>query len=236
MYPYRYIKKTPRQLRIPWVLPYILLGSGVVILLWTLWPMASFTLFTAPRISKVISPIPEAYAANTQKNTSDYIQGVSKSLYTDPNMWFPAKPQRRVVTKVNSYTISVPALKIEDALTVISGDDLDKSLIHYGGTGLPGEYGNTVIFGHSTLPHFFRPDNYHSIFSTLPTIEVGDEVFVTYDNVTYRYIVFDKTITEPDDLSPLEQRYDDSYLTLITCVPPGTYIQRLNVKARLQKI
>jgi len=39
----------------------------------------------------------------------------------------------------------------------------------------------------------------------------------------------------PRDLSILAQRYDDSYLTLITCVPPGTYFKRLIVRARLAK-
>jgi len=40
---------------------------------------------------------------------------------------------------------------------------------------------------------------------------------------------------EPEDLSILEQRFDDSYLTLVTCVPPGTYLRRLVVRARLVK-
>ena len=105
-----------------------------------------------------------------------------------------------------------------------------------GGTGLPGEYGTAVVFGHSTLPQFFSPTNYKTIFSLLPTLTIGDEIFVTYDGVQYRYIIFEMVITDPTDLSSLEQRFDDSYLTLITCVPPGTYWKRLNVRARLERI
>ena len=120
---------------------------------------------------------------------------------------------------------------------VIAGDDLGKSLIHYGGTGLPGEYGNTVIFGHSTLPQLFRGiQDYHAVFATLPTIKEGSEVLVTYDGVTYTYKVYDKVVVEPTDLTPLEQRFDDSYVTLVTCVPPGTFLYRLNVKAKLVRI
>ena len=114
---------------------------------------------------------------------------------------------------------------------------LFRSLIHYGGTGLPGEYGNTVIFGHSTLPQLFRgTKDYHAVFATLPSIKNGTDILITYDGVKYRYIVYDKVVVEPTDLTPLEQQFDDSYLTLVTCVPPGTFLYRLNVKARLERI
>jgi sortase A len=157
----------------------------------------------------------------------------ASSDFTNANAWFPTSPQKKVVTPVNTYTLSIPKLKISDAMVTVAGDDLKVSLVHYGGTAFPGEYGNTVIFGHSTLPQFFNPKDYRTIFSTLPTMKVGDEIDITYDGISYMYKVFDMTVSEPSDLSALEQKFDDSYLTLITCVPPGTYWQRLHVKARL---
>jgi len=39
--------------------------------------------------------------------------------------------------------------------------------------------------------------------------------------------------TLPEDVSILEQYYDGEYLSLITCVPPGTYLRRLVVRAKL---
>jgi len=39
-----------------------------------------------------------------------------------------------------------------------------------------------------------------------------------------------------DKISVLEQKYDASYLTLVTCVPPGTYWKRLVVKAKLVQL
>ena len=56
---------------------------------------------------------------------------------------------------------------------------------------------------------------------------------ITYDGVAYRYVIYEMVVTDPNDLSVLEQRFDDSYITLVTCVPPGTYWKRLNVKAKL---
>lgn len=199
---------------------YLFILSGIVILFWALWPIVSFTLFTAPQFSGVISPVADAAAPD----------------YTNPNVWFPTSPQKKVVSKVTAYTLSIPKLKISDALVTISGDDLNKSLSHYGGTGLPGDYGTAVIFGHSVLPQFYNPASYKTIFSTLPTLKIGDEIFARFDGVQYRYVVYEMIVTESNDLAPLAQRFDDSYVTLITCVPPGTYWKRLNVRARLEKI
>ena len=110
-------------------------------------------------------------------------------------------------------------------------------LVHYSGTAIPPDSGTTVIFGHSTLPQFFRGiKEYKSIFATLPTIKIGVDIIFVYDGVSYTYRVFDKVVVEPNDLSPLEQHFDDSYITVVTCVPPGTYLYRLNVKARLVRI
>jgi sortase A len=217
---------------------------GVGLLGWVAWPIVSFSLFSAPLLRSVVTPLQQVSIGEDRNSDTvtrpvyaqDTVATGSQADYTNANMWFPTKPQKKVVSPVNSYTLSIPKLNIKDALVLIAGDDLDKSLIHYGGTGLPGDYGNGVIFGHSVLPQFFNPENYLTIFSTLPTIEEGDDIFIKYDGVTYRYQVKNLTVRDPSDLTALEQQYDDSYITLITCVPPGTYWKRLNVRARLISI
>lgn len=233
---YRYVKASPthhdspRKHRSLWSFVFII--SGVAILSWALWPIVSFVLLTAPQFSgTLVSPIQDGSSGIL----SPLVSAASPD-YTNPNVWFPAVPQKKVVSSVTAYTLSVPKLGIKDAYVIISGDDLNKSLIHYGGTGLPGQYGTAVIFGHSVLPQFYNPTNYKTIFSTLPTLKIGDEIFIRYDGVEYRYIVYEMIVTEGNDLTPLAQRFDDSYVTLITCVPPGTYWKRLNVRARLEKI
>jgi sortase A len=213
------------------VVSFLLMSIGAAVLVWAMWPIVSFTIITAPFLSAVVSPVGSVVAAPVIFAAT----GEGGADYTNPNIWFPTFPQKKIVAPVTVYSSSIPKLKIKDALVTIAGDDLNKSLIHYGGTGLPGEYGTTVIFGHSVLPQFFDPANYKTIFSTLPTIKIGDDIFINYDNITYRYQVYDMVVTEPNDLSSLEQKFDDSYLTLITCVPPGTYWKRLNVKAKLIK-
>jgi len=228
---YRYIKSVPsipRVSRGSRMLSFLLIALGGGILIWTFWPIVSFSMMSGV-FSEIVTPIQDgtAYAAyNINSNGGDL---------SNPNAWFPTSPQKKVVTPVNTYTLSIPKLKIQDALVTVAGDDLSVSLVHYGGTALPGEYGTTVIFGHSTLPQFYNPKTYKTIFSLLPSLKAGDEIHITYDGISYTYSVYDLAVTGPSDLSALAQRFDDSYLTLVTCVPPGTYWQRLHVFAKLDR-
>jgi sortase A len=229
---YRYVKSVPkirRSHRGVRVLSFLFIAMGVGILIWTFWPIVSFSMMSGDLFSEIVTPLQDgtAYAApNTNPPGGDL---------TNPNAWFPTSPQKKVVTPVNTYTLSIPKLKIQDAIVTIAGDDLGVSLVHYGGTALPGEYGNTVVFGHSTMVQLYNPKNYKTIFSLLPTLKSGDEINVTYDGISYKYIVYDLAVTAPSDLTAITQRFDDSYLTLVTCVPPGTYWQRLHVFARLAR-
>lgn len=232
---YRYVKAVRRPpVDRPKVVSYTLMSAGFMVILWTIWPIVSFFAVDQVIFAKTVSPLAEASGLREAARVIPLTGGTSS---TDPNTWFPTQPQKKVSAQVNSYTISIPTLGIDNATVIIAGDDLGKSLIHYGGTGLPGGYGNTVVFGHSTLPHFFKgAKDYKAIFSTLPSIKEGADIIIKYDGLTYRYQVVDKVVVDPTDLSPLEQRFDDAYLTLVTCVPPGTYLYRLNVKARLVQI
>lgn len=232
---YQYIKSYPKKpISRPVTVSYIMMGIGILIIGWTVWPIVSFFTFDQSLFTSTVSPVADVLAA---RPIAPVVLASSGDDLSDPNHWYPTKPQKKVVSPVNSYTLSIPRLNLFDATVVIAGDDLAKSLIHYGGTGLPGEYGNAVIFGHSTLPQFYKGvKDYHSIFATLPTVKIGDDIIIKLDGVTYNYEVYDKVVVEPTDLSPLEQRFDDSYITVVTCVPPGTYFYRLNVKARLKRI
>lgn len=233
---YRYIKSAPyvRQpkRKAARIVSYSVMGLGAAVLVWVLWPILSFSIINADLFASTVTPVSDT------KGTSPVVYAATNPIvggsdFTNANAWFPTSPQKKVVTPMNTYTITIPKLKIYGAVVTVAGDDLAKSLVHYGGTAIPGEYGNTVIFGHSTLPQFYDPKNYKTIFSLLPTLDIGGEIDISYDSISYRYKVFDRFVSAPSDLSALEQTFDDSYVTLITCVPPGTYWQRLHVKAKL---
>ncbi len=138
------------------------------------------------------------------------------------------------------FTISIPKLKIERAKVEINADSLnpDKALGHYRGTALPGEVGNTFIYGHSVLPMFYNPKNYKTIFATLNKLEPGDEIFVEYNGTVLTYNVESKRVVPTKEVKPLQEIkpkfLNESTLTLMTCTPPGTRLKRLLVTAVLQ--
>src|SRR3990167_2455911 len=252
---YRYVKAPPAKSPVYIAKKMVstsMMVIGIFLLVWVGYPIVSFELTSRVKYAQIVSPVPDnqegiALTAKPQSPSSEsasesVVQGVTTEVtdtsvdYTKASNWFPSKPQSTANTAGRIYFLSIPKLKIKDAIVKIAGEDLNKTLIHYGGTGLPGEYGTAVIFGHSILPQFYDPENYKSIFSLLPKLEEGDEIFVKYDGINYRYVVADMRVTSPNDITVLEQRYDSSYIRLITCVPPGTYWKRLAVTAILQPI
>lgn len=194
--------------------------SGLVILIGSIWPIIEYRLTDAKSYSRLLSPL-----------------RTEKTDFTKVENWFPEAtlPEPEEVSKVGFYTISIPKLKIDKAIVAIGGEDLSKNLVQYPGTALPGKKGNAVIFGHSILPIFYNPKNYMAIFSTLPTLKAGDKIFVEYDGISYNYVVEELFEIYPSDIEILEQNPVDSFLTLVTCTPPGDprNPMRLIVRARV---
>lgn len=152
----------------------------------------------------------------------------------DPKKTEPAKPQKKPWVK--DYYLSIPKLNIKDAHVLVGGENLAVSLIHYLPVTMPGESGNVVIFGHSTLPQLYNVKDYRTIFTYLPSLNKGDRVIAKVGDVSYEYEIYDMFVVKPDQISVLDQSYDSAHLTLITCVPPGTYWNRLVVKAKLASV
>jgi sortase A len=201
--------------------------SGLVILFSTFYPLASYEWESGVKYPTLLSPLVEE---------KDGVK-MSDADYTHASNWFVggAKKEDFGAQNVSYFIISIPRLKIENATVSVGGDDLSKSLVQYPGTAPPGKTGNTVIFGHSILPIFYNPKNYMSIFSTLPTLKKGDDMSINYDGVTYKYRVDVMFEVTPSDIQVLDQDASDSFLTLVTCVPPGDprKPKRLIVRARL---
>ncbi len=100
------------------------------------------------------------------------------------------------------------------------------------GSTPPGEPGNLYLFSHSTDAPW-NIVRLNAVFYLLKELEAGDRVIVFYKNRRFDYVVFDKSIVSPNDVSYLTNRYDTPILTLQTCDPPGTLLNRLVVRAKL---
>lgn len=220
---------------------YLSLTIGCLLLFWSFYPVISFEIYSRLFINdKINSPIPKTQVASSIEYASSVLgdyTAYSNNLrdFTKVSLWFPAKPQAAepVNIDIKEYKLSIPRLNIKDAKVSVAGEDLKKSLVHYLPQSMPGENGNVAIFGHSTLPQLYNPKDYSTIFTYLPSMEVGDKIKVNVSGREYTYEAFEIFVVNPEEISILEQSNDASYLTLVTCVPPGTYWKRLVVKAKL---
>jgi len=210
--------------------PIIFIVLGFSFLLFAGWPILSWGVNfqeKAPE-AKLIKPVADnLIGGEVLAEVGDL---------TKASNWFVGARAQIAEINVKQYIMSIPKLEIEDAKVLVGGEDLTESLIHYAGTAIPGNLGTGVVFGHSVLPQFFNPKDYHAIFATLPEVEVGDEILVKVDDVTYKYVVYGMTTVDPTDLSVLEQHFDNYYLYVITCVPPGLDLKRLVIKAKLEEV
>lgn len=223
---------------------YVSLTIGSLLLFWSFYPVVSFEIYSRIFLQKKTdSPIPTSQIAsslqqaNSILGTYNIFSGNIRD-FTQANLWFPTIKQESAKRDMSlkNYSLSIAKLNIKDAKVTVAGDDLAKSLVHYFPQSLPGEFGNIVIFGHSTLPQLYNTKDYKTIFTYLPSLEKGDNVDITANGVNYQYQIYDMFVVDPDQVSVLEQKTDASYLTLITCVPPGTYWKRLVVRAKLTNL
>ncbi len=217
----------------------LLILAGIGLFAYFLFPVLSYQIFIADAYEKgkLETPIPHDLVMDRRVNISDLISSGISSLTTnfhDARNWYPdIKSETIVKAKVDSYRLSIPKLGIDNAQVSTRDYDLDNHLIQYFGTAIPGEDGTAVIFGHSTIPSWFNPKNYKTIFAKLHTIKVGDEIDAAVSGTIYKYKIFSIVITSPEDTGILSQNYDNSYITLVTCTPPGTIWKRLIVRAAL---
>lgn len=206
------------------ILGFFLLASVVV-------PIISYESASREKYPVLLSPLANS-KPELKLESYDYTRASNWFIDDLPKEEFTSS---KVSSNISFYTLSIPRLGIENARVNIDGEDLSKGLIQYPGTARPGKEGNTVVFGHSILPQFFNPKNYMAIFSTLPTLEKGDEIRIEYDGLSYKYVVDAMFEVLPTDIYVLDQGQRDSYISLITCVPPGHPLKprRLVVRAKI---
>jgi sortase A len=240
------------------VVPLFFVGVGIFLVGSAVIPILGYYITSLPGLqaSNLTTPIPrdqvlditplviaqnnQAQAQVASAQSSEPVIIDTQLDYTNLANWFgetlPSNLESQAEAK--TFILDIPSLKIANAEVTMGGTDLSKSLIQFPGTADPGELGSPVIFGHSVLRQFYNPSEknpkrYTSIFSTIMTMKKGDEIFVTYAGVKYKYLVQDKITVKPADTFILNQRYDSRQLKLVTCTPEGTYLNRGVVIAQL---
>lgn len=148
--------------------------------------------------------------------------------------------QQTLRAKDTDFSIVIP--KIGASAKVIPNVDpgreseflpvLQRGIAHAKGTVFPGMDGNVYLFAHST-DNWWNVGRYNAIFYLLKDVEPGDEIVVFFEGRRHNYVVTEKVIADPSEVSYLRnaQAGGGEKLILQTCWPPGTTWKRLFVIA-----
>jgi len=126
----------------------------------------------------------------------------------------------------HAIRIQIPAIGVD--APVVEGDDwepLKQGAGHHVGSANPGESGNCIISAHN--------DIFGKIFRDLPDLDLGDKILIHTASQVYRYVVTQKRIIEPTEVSVMYPT-SSPVLTLISCYPYGIDTHRVVVIAELQ--
>lgn len=218
-------------------LGYFALQVGLIAIILTIEPVVSEEFkyrtdqlfgrrYTLPQVvtSAGTSSTPTSLSEDKQNTGFGGLSGGNTEIITPVSTDFGL-----VIEKINANAKIIPNVDPSNEKEYL--DALSKGIAHAKGTHFPGEKGNIYLFSHSTdAPwNFVR---YNAIFYLLNKLEIGDRVILFYKGRRYDYIVFDKTVVSPTETSYLTNHYDEEILTLQTCDPPGTTINRLIVRAK----
>lgn len=220
---------------------FVILGIGITVYIFL--PFVSWQIYFKPVFATqtITTPIPKSVILNSTL-IKDLIVQAKDSIQTDylnAENWFPSISDtllQKGAPKVPFYTLSIPRIKIQNATVSTVDTNVGAHLVNYPGTSVAGDIGNSVIFGHSTLPQLFNPNDYKTIFANLYKLKTGDTIYANLNTVLYTYKIYNINVVDPSDTSLFEQSFDNSYLTLVTCTPPGTVWKRLVIKAKLERI
>ncbi len=153
------------------------------------------------------------------------------SIKADENVIVPVSTQFGIVIeKINANAKIIPAVNPANEKEYVAA--LTKGVAEALGSTPPGQPGNLYLFAHSTDAPW-NIVRYNATFFLLRELEPGDRVIIFYQDKRYDYIVFDKKIVLPTDISYLTNKYTVPVLTLQTCDPPGTLFNRLIIRAKL---
>lgn len=137
---------------------------------------------------------------------------------------------RIIIPKIgkNIPLIDIEETKVEwkDQLDNIFMKELEQGIVRYPGSAIPWEKWNSFIFGHSSNFPWIAGD-YNDVFSRLGQVEVWDIVYSYYGQKKYKYQIKEKKVISPTDVSILKRDKNKSELTLMTCWPIGTTLNRL---------
>lgn len=150
----------------------------------------------------------------------------------DPNLKILIPPDPNFSIIVEKIGANAPIIPNVDASSKsLYEAALKRGVAHALGTAFPGQAGVIYLFAHSTDTIWNVP-RFNAVFYLLKDMEPQDKVVIFFAGRRYDYIVVEKKITEPSDVSYFTLKTTEQILVMQTCYPPGTTWKRLLVIAK----
>ncbi len=93
---------------------------------------------------------------------------------------------------------------------------------------------NVYLFAHASL-NFWDLGKYATVFNLIRKLDIGDSINIFYQGDRYIYKVVNKEIVKGWNTTSITRPVIEPILTLQTCDPPGTTINRLVITAKLSE-
>ncbi len=115
-------------------------------------------------------------------------------------------------------------------------DALKNGVAHAITSDLPSDSaGNVYLFAHSSF-NFWSLGKYATAFNLIDKLQIGDEINVFYHDKRYIYSVVNREVYPGWNTYPLTRPVIEPLLTLQTCTPPGTTLNRMVITSKLKQI
>lgn len=185
--------------------------------------IAQPTLTPTPLIEAVVLPsghTPPTSPGGAQPNDAEIPEHLRALVQSLPPVVIPTPSPQQATRMV------IPAVGVD--APVVQGDtweQLKKGIAQHIGTADPGNNGNAVFSAHN--------DIFGEIFRDLDQLKPGDEIVVYTVSQQFTYIVADKRIVQPTEVSVMAPTQNPT-VTLISCYPYLVDNMRIVVIAQLK--
>lgn len=154
-----------------------------------------------------------------------------QNIVVDPTLSTKVGPEPMLIIPKISVSVPIVFNTAPDYDSQMAA--MEKGVAYFGIPGAnskPGQVGNTVISGHSSND-FIDGGNYKFVFALLERLKKGDVFYIHYKGTRYTYTVTNTKVVSPTNVKSLIYPTEKPEVTLITCTPLGTSLNRFLVTA-----
>lgn len=209
------------------LLSFIFLNSNALYLRWVVFEVNGKIVYDEPSPKKVsFSP-----TSIPLSSSIPYVPGVSLPLSGPMPETMAANyndsPDTIIISKLG---INAPLLWASGTAQKQLNESLNKGVILYPGSAVPGQSGEVVLSGHSSIFPWVKTQ-YGQVFTLLDKLQPGDTVSLVYGHRQYDYMITGQEVLMPDQVKISDT--DQPVLKMTTCWPIGTSAKRLVVYGEL---